>query len=125
MLQQKNAKNCFRPGLIMSAILALALMVATPTSATALPVTGGDSFSAGCRTLQDQANKLLNEYKAKGTTGARMREIINELQNLNGDWKAVGCQTVFGNIVRTIPTSPSHPRVPTRPVVPPHPPVVR
>jgi hypothetical protein len=67
---------------------------------------GGDSFQRGCKYLQDRANVLLEEYRRPGTSDQRLRQIIIELQNLNAHYKSIGCQAVFGDMVREIPRPP-------------------
>jgi hypothetical protein len=101
------------------------VILGTVFQADAKPVPpGGDSFQIGCRSLQSRAESLLAEYKQLGNSlpshpenGARMREIVNELRNLGGDWRSIGCQSAWGDMVRRIP-SPPRPGQPVRPAPP-------
>lgn len=66
--------------------LALGLVVINPDGASAAPVPpGGDSHQIGCKSLQDQAQDLVDEYGDEGTTDARREQILSELRNIGSD----------------------------------------
>jgi hypothetical protein len=76
--------------------------------ASAAPVDpGGDSFQRGCRALQSRAEELIAEYQRNGGSDPdRLKEIQSELRALGLDWRSIGCQEVFGDIVRALPKPP-------------------
>lgn len=96
--------------------LALAMLTASSPAVAAKRVpAGGDYFQQGCRSLQDAILRLLAEYKRVAESsdpnrGVRMRELIVEMQNITGDWKSIGCQDSWGDIVRELPRPPRPPR---------------
>lgn len=60
-----------------------------------------DSFSAGCLLLQNDADRLIAEYK--NASMARREEILQQLRNIGSDWINIGCKAVFGSIALTLP----------------------
>ncbi len=90
--------------LVLLALFLTTLLLTAPTSAFAQPVPpGGDTFQRGCKMLQDQAKDLAKEYFNPGTTDARRQEILQEFRNTESDWKAIGCQGVWGDILAKPP----------------------
>jgi hypothetical protein len=100
---------------IIAACVALVLMVAAGAATNHAAARfnrispGGDSFQRGCKALQDAVYERLGEYRNDSTTNARRGEILNELRTLGGDWRAIGCQAVFGDIVGLITVEPARP----------------
>src|SRR5690606_39959058 len=60
-----------------------------------------DSFSAGCLQLQNDADRLIAEYKSASM--ARREAILQQLRNIGSDWINIGCKAVFGSIALTLP----------------------
>ena len=85
--------------------VAFALSTIAVPSALAKPhwavVDGGDSFSRGCRSLVDKAKDLEAEYGSVGTSNARKKDIILELQDIALTWSQIGCKDIFGPIFVT------------------------
>jgi len=65
-------------------------------------IEGRDSLAIQCRGLRSDADALIKEYGRAETTDQRRTEILGELQNLSGDWQAIGCQAAFGDIFREL-----------------------
>ena len=63
-------------------------------------IDGGDSVSVGCRSLVNKAKALVDEYGRPGTTNARRKEIISELQDIGQTYGAI-CEKFFGPIQTT------------------------
>lgn len=63
-----------------------------------VPIDSHDSLSIQCQSIRDQADGLLAEYKKDGTSSARLKEIIGELQTLGSDWNAIGCRAMYGDV---------------------------
>ncbi len=89
---------------VAAALLALALFAGASTAATpaSARVNGPvfDTFSAGCLSLQNDADSLIGEYK--NATPARREEIIGQLRNIGSTWNQIGCKAVFGSIALTV-----------------------
>jgi hypothetical protein len=99
---------------LLAGFLALSVMVGAATTATrvgAEPVQRGlDGFSNACADLQDQAGSLVSQYGA--TAGAnpndpRLDDILSQLRSIGTTWQQIGCQGVYGNILRVVPAGTS------------------
>ena len=100
-------------GAIIGGLLASGI-VAGPALAAPIPP-GGDSHQRGCRALQTDAERLVEEYGRPGTTNQRRAEILEDLRNIGRDWRDTGCRARFGDIALT-PPRPGFPPKPTVPV---------
>ena len=60
----------------------------------------GDTFSAGCLTLQNKGDALIAEYK--NASNERREQILAELRSNGTTWRQIGCQAVFGDISRIV-----------------------
>lgn len=92
---------------LLAGLLALSLMVGAATTATrvgAEPVQRGlDGFSNACANLQDAASGLVSQYTATATANPgdpRLNDILSQLRSIGTTWQQIGCQGVYGNILR-------------------------
>ncbi len=94
--------------MILAACLALSLMIgagATATRVGAQPVGPGiDGVSQACRSLQGQAQSLIDEYGRIGRANPndpQLDVILAQLRSIGADWQRIGCQSGFGRIAVT------------------------
>jgi hypothetical protein len=94
----KGLRNAILALAMGAALAAGSLGVAVPAEAR---VNGPrlDSLSIGCGALQDEADRLIAEYK--NASNARREEILARLRNIGSDWHAI-CKGVFGSISLTV-----------------------
>lgn len=69
-----------------------------------------DSFSIGCGLLQDEADRLIDEYR--NASEDRRGEILTRLREIGGTWIDIGCGSVFGNIAIGVGVQPRLPMLP-------------
>lgn len=69
-----------------------------------------DSFSIGCGLLQDEADRLIDEYR--NASEDRRGEILTRLREIGRTWVDIGCGSVFGTIVIGVGVQPRLPMVP-------------
>jgi len=95
--------------MIVVGFLALSLMVGAITAPRvgAEPVQRGlDGFSNACADLQDQAQNLVNQYNATGSANpndSALDDLLAQLRSVGTTWQQIGCQGVYGNILRQAP----------------------
>jgi hypothetical protein len=99
---------------LLAGFLALSLMVGAATTATrvgAEPVQRGlDGFSNACADLQDQESSLVSQYTATATANPndpQLDDILAQIRSVGTTWQQIGCQGVYGNILKMVPTGAS------------------
>jgi hypothetical protein len=108
---------------IAATLCATVFVLSTSFEVQARAPRGGDTFTQGCRLLQDRADALLQEAKDIGERpnepGAQedFAAIIAELRHIGDLWNSSGCRDVFGDISIQLPPRPT-PK-PGQPVQPP------
>lgn len=84
------------------ALIAVVLLVATAPVAQAR-ITGPrvTSVDHACGAIQDEGDRLRDEYRRLSPYDPRREEILQRLRNLGSDWNAAGCRAAFGGMART------------------------
>lgn len=98
---------------IAATVCATLVVLSTSFEVQARVARGGDTFQQGCRSLQDEADALVQEAKEIGERpndpGAQeeFAEIVTKLRQIGDRWKSSGCQDVFGDIFIQLPPRPT------------------
>ncbi|MGA7672420.1 MAG: hypothetical protein WBW04_18500 [Nitrolancea sp.] len=104
-----RATSTFVRGILagLIAISLLSVLGGTPNNAAAERVPpGGDTFQQGCRALQDQYNKLIDE-RDHAKTDADRQKINGQINSVVSNWNDL-CKGLWGSIseLMTLPPKP-------------------